>query len=538
MKICVVGGGFTGTLTAIAIKKNCPQHEIVMIDSDREPQNFGFGESGPPDLLQSLIRALKIPENLQEQWMADWLRETHSVIKYNFKWQNFLSKQDSGYYSGLPDMASHLAILDPSHTGGGIKSNIRYPDHKDYMLYDIWYELYLAGERDIANFVPDLNFFYHYCEENTMPAWEDEIVSSVPSMHINSYEACAWLKKRYAKILDAVIVDTVKNIVRDETGTIKHLSMESGQDIAADFFIDCTGFKRLFGRTLDLKFQTPTSDILHNSAVVVANGYTENIAKEIHPYSVGYGMDYGWTFCVPLLDRKSYGYTYDSNFIDADQALAELETLSSVDTRVVDPINLKWTPGGYGESWQQNFTLVGLSSMFVDPFDANTIALQFAQIFTFIKWLQTNDNTVPAEYNRLTSAFIENVGERVELHQGLAPRNTSEYWRRNKEIAKKKNLEDKVFEVMNHPSHSSSARANRTGFLPFLSHLYLSEIIYFGIDMSRRCRQSTPEMLQLAKQYFESTNKLNQLRAKTSISIQDWYSKQKIDLNQYIKFRK
>lgn len=538
MKICVVGGGFTGILTAVTVKKHCPQHEVVLIDSDREPRNLGFGESGPPDLLQSLVRALQVPEHLQAHWLADWLKETHSVIKYNFKWKNFLGAKDNGYYSGLPDMPGHLAIIDPSHTGNGLKNSIKYPDHKEYMLYDLWYELYLAGRRKITDFEPDVNSFYYYCEEHTMPSWEGEVISGLSSIHINSYEVCDWLKKRYAKILDVVIVDTVKHIARNETGAISKLTMTSGETVEADFYIDCTGFKRIFGREFDLEYQTPTSDILHDSVMIVANGYTENIDREMHPYTVGYGMDYGWTFSIPLLDRKSFGYTYDSNFISPDQALQELEELSPTSTRVFEPFNLKWNPGGYKQSWQHNFALLGLSSVFVDPFDANTIALQFRQIFTLVKWLQTQDNSIPTVYNQLTSAFIENVGERVELHQGLAPRNTSEYWQRNKEIAKKKQLEDKVFEVMNHPSHSSGARFNNEIFLPYLSHLYLTEIVYYGLDMSRRCKQSSPKMLDLAEHYFKNTNELNRLRAKTSTSMRDWYKSHNIDFDQYITFRK
>jgi flavin-dependent dehydrogenase len=538
MRVCVVGGGFTGTLTAIAIKKHCPEVHVTMIDSDREPRNLGFGESGPPDLLNSLIRALKIPPQLQTAWLTDWLKETHSVIKYNFKWQNFLDKTDKGYYSGLPDMPSYLAILDPSHIGNGLKDSIKYPDHKEYMLYDLWYELYLAGRRKISDFEPDINSFYHYCEEHTMPAWEGEVITGLGSIHINSHEVCDWLKNRYIKILDNVIVDTVKDISRDKNGAIKKLIMDSGQNVIANFYIDCTGFKRMLGRKFDLEYQTPTSDILHNSVMIVANGYTENIDREMHPYTVGYGMDYGWTFSVPLLDRRSFGYTYDSNFISPDQALEELEELSSSSTRVVDPLNLKWQPGGYKQSWQHNFALLGLSSAFVDPFDANTIALQFRQIFTFIKWLQTHDDSVPDMYNQLTSAFIENVGERVELHQGLAPRDTSEYWKRNKEIAKQKQLEDKVFDVMNHPSHSSGARAGNEIFLPYLSHLYLTEIVYYGLDMSRRCKQSSAKILDLAEQYFKNTSQLNQLRAKTSINMRDWYKMHNIDFDEYIKFRK
>ena len=141
-------------------------------------------------------------------------------------------------------------------------------------------------------------------------------------------------------------------------------------------------------------------------------------------------------------------------------------------------------------------------------------------------------------YNYFTSSFIENVAERVELHQGLAPRNTSEYWKRNKEVAQKKHLQDLVFEVMKHPSHSSKARSDNQTFLPYLSHLYLTEIVYYGIDMSRRCRKSDPALLDLAEQYFKFTNSLNCARAKTSTTMRDWYQTQGIDIDQYIRFRK
>lgn len=538
IKVCVIGGGFTGILTALSLKIHCPNHQVMLIDSNQEPRNLGFGESGPPDLLNSLIRALKIPESQQTQWIADWLKETHSVIKYNFKWKNFLSQEDSGYYSGLPNMPSYLAIIDPSHTGNGLRDSIVNPDHNEYMLYDLWYELYLAGRRQLADFEPDINSFYHHCEQHTMPSWQDQIVSSLGSLHINSYEVCQWLKSKYSHLLDAIVVDTVKHIARNETGAIDALHMISGQSITADFYIDCTGFKRLMGREFNLHFQTPSTTILHDSVLIVANGYTNNIDREMHPYTLGYGMDYGWTFSVPLLDRKSYGYNYHRDFINADQALLELETLSDPKTRVVDPVELTWQPGGYSQSWQHNFALLGLSSVFVDPFDANTIALQFRQIFTIIKWLQTQDPFVRKTYNYFTSSFIESVAERVELHQGLAPRNTSEYWKRNKEVAQKKHLQDLVFEVMKHPSHSSKARSDNQTFLPYLSHLYLTEIVYYGIDMSRRCRKSDPALLDLAEQYFKFTNSLNCARAKTSTTMRDWYQTQGIDIDQYIRFKK
>ena len=537
MKICIIGGGFTGLLTAIAIKKHCPQHQVVMLDSDQEPQNLGFGESGPPDMLMQLTRALAVPEELQDRWLTDWLVGSNSVIKFNFKWQNFLGREDPGYYSGLPSMPSYLSVLDPSHLGGFVNSDISVPQHDAYMLYDLWYELYLQKRRSIADFQPDINSFYYHCVEHSMPSYDNTMITNMGSVHINSFEASAWLRKRYAKILDEIVVGTVQSVKRNPQGAITGLMLQQDQELTADFFIDCTGFKRVLARQLELPWRTPSTDIQHNSVLIVSNGYTENIDREMHPYSVGYGMDHGWAFSIPLLNRKSTGYNYNSNDITADQALEEIATLSDPATRLYDPISLSWEPGVYQTNADKNFALVGLSATFVDPFDANIIALQFRQIFKLIDYFKNPQTRTLQQLNDVTNAFADGVAERVELHQGLAPRNTSEYWRRNHDIARKKNLQDKVFDVMNDPIHSSRARA-RGQLIPYLSHLYLSEIVYFGIDMSRRCRTSSPELLTLAEQYFKHTNQLNQMRAQLSTSMRDWYQAHRIDIDQYIKFRK
>lgn len=538
MKICVVGSGFTGLLSAIAFKKHCPQHQVVMIDSDREPRNLGFGESGPPDMLTQMLKALQIPEPLQEHWLTDWLVGSNSVIKFNFKWQNFQDRKDNGYFSGIPDMPSYLAVLQPGHLGSFVNHNVARPRNDSYMLYDLWYELYLQGRRSMADFQPDINGFYYYCQEHCMPSYDNTMVTNtMASAHINSFEAGEWLRKRYAKILDEIIVDTVRSIHTDESGKVDYLDMESGQQIVADFFVDCTGFKRIFAKQLNLPWRPVSTEIQHNSVVIVGNGYTENIDREMTPYSVGYGMDHGWAFNIPLLNRKSTGYTYNSNDISADQALAELESLSDPNTRVYDPIKVSWSPGVYNVSADKNFALMGLAATFVDPFDANIIALQFRQIFKLIEHFKNPQDAVLKEFTRVTNAFADAVAERVELHQGLAPRNTSEYWRRNHSIAQRLNLKDKVFDTMNKFEHSTAAMAQGE-FIPFLNHLYLSEILYFGIDMSRRCKQSSPELLNIAEQYFQSFNDLNQQRAKISTSMREWYRTHRIDLDQHISFRK
>lgn len=538
MRICVVGGGFTGMIAAIAVKRHCPQHTVIQIESATEPRNYGYGESGPHNLIDSMTWALKIPPAMKQQWVSDWLRETQSIIKYNLKWKDYTGIGDAGFYGVLNEMPGYEIIFNPSHTTQRLGNKILWPDHQAYMLYDIWYELYRAGRRTLADYQQDIDPFYWYCENHRIAAVDGQVIDGLTSMHINSYEICEWLKKRYSKLLDRVIVDTVQNIRRDETGKVTSLDLASGQSVEADFYIDCTGFKRIFPKMLGLEYYHTSTEIVHNAALVVANGYTENIEQEMRPYTIGHAMEYGWCFDIPLMDRRSCGYSFNTNDVSPDQILQEIDCVSDPKTRVTDPIVVHWEPGGYADSWQHNFAMVGLSSNFVDPIDANTIASQFKQLRELVNWFNDVENVdrYKNKYNHETKAHINGMSERVQFHHGLAPRNTSEYWRRNKEVADRLDLKQQVLDAMRHPDRCYHAILSGTQ-IPFLNHSYLAEVLYYDIDMSQRCRKSSDSVLQLADDYFKFNRSLNQQRANVSMSLKDWYKTIGINITDYIKFR-
>jgi flavin-dependent dehydrogenase len=539
MKICVVGAGFTGLMTALSVKRHCPQHTVVMIDSPSQSKNVYFGESAPPQAVKSFFHALKIDPSQQNDFLTRWLIETRSTLKYNFKWQDFLKGQDPGWFSGLAEMPSSDILLDPHHSSQYLNPRIARPSNEEYKIYDLWYELYLQGRRTIQDWAAELNSFYWFCQYHSMDAQYNGFLNGHGSLHINSVETGDWLLKNYGTDIDQIVQDHVQRIEQTQSGSVRRLHMNSGTVVEADFFIDCTGFNRLFAKHFDLEFCAPATEITHNTTIITNQGYTENIDREMHPYTVGYGMQNGWTFGIPLLNRRVWGYVFDSNFATEDQALHELRQLAPQDTEVADPFVIKWSPGNYQESWRNNFALVGLSSGFVDPFDANVIALQFRQIFKLIEFFSNpiKNSYVKHEYSTITNRVFEKVSQRLEFHQGLAPRDTSEYWRRNHDVAKRKHLAAQALAELDLYEHSTAAE-DTAQFIPYFHHLYLTETLYYGIDMSKRCRKSSADMLNLADEYFKNHNRLNKMRAKMAPTMRQWYQQHGIDFNNLISFRK
>jgi len=537
MKICIIGSGFTGMLAAAAIKRNYPHYNVVMIASGQEMKLPGLGLSCPPGFVKWIADLLKVPADTA--LVTDILTHTNSVAKTNMKWQNFQSAADTGFFSGFPVVPAADVLLDPGHTSLNLLPEYQLPGADKYMLTDLWYELYLAGRRTLDDFGPDINQFYWYASQHRILPHHICSEWTMPSLQINSWSFGEWLKQRYQSQLDQVYDSEVKEIKKTNFGGILSVTLASGKEITADFYLDCTGFSRLLGKEFDLAYSRPPTEIYHDTTVVVGNGYTENVDQEMMPYTTGYGMDYGWTFAISMQHCKSFGYNFDSSFITPDQALEELDSLSDPHTRTVDPVIMRWTPGSYQTALNKNFALLGLASGFLDPFDANSVALQIRQIQTLIELFQSpaNINSSVNVYNKRTNNFYNSVAERLEFHQALAPRNTSEYWRRNHNIAQKRKLEDLIFAALADPDHYTPARFAGT-YRPYPMHLYLSESLYYGLDMSRRCRQSSTAMLQLADEYFQSFNKLNQHRAQLAPTQREWYAAHGVDLNNSVTFRK
>lgn len=213
MKVCIIGGGFTGMVTAASLKRHCPDLKVIQIESDKEPKNLGFGESGPPQFLALLFKALNINQKDQAEWVRNYLINSHSTIKYNLKWQGFLDQPDDGWYSGMPDLPDYRVIHNNGFGSFFFDNRILRPDHNGYLISDLWYELYQQGRRSLKDVQGDINSNYWFCLNHTINSVHGEILNDVASVHINSFESFDWLRKEYGHLIDQVIVGDRKSVV-------------------------------------------------------------------------------------------------------------------------------------------------------------------------------------------------------------------------------------------------------------------------------------------------------------------------------------
>ena len=526
INVCVVGGGFSGWLTAIVLKKECPKAKITLIDSPTVAKKLGVGESCPDLFLMWLMDHLKIPAFERSSWLREWLLETNAFIKYGVKWNGWLGDNDREFLTPFTPNGDAHQLLN-----AGLQQ-FRRPSGDAYKMSDVWYELFLQGRRNIEDFNRDQGDVYWTVNANKIPYYNDLFHNiSNYTCQINTTNAADWFKKHYTQELDQVLEITIADFEVDEKDMVRSITDTDGNVHKYDLYIDCSGFKRLFGKKLDFKFNPGPTKVKHKSAVVTINKYNSeaDIIKEMVPYTFFNTMKNGWRWEIPLLDSKSFGYVYDKEFITTEEAIDELTLRTGTDRRLLDPILVEWEPSWATEAWVGNVVTVGLSTGFLDPIDGNSIATQRLQIDHIMSAVNHPTSLKESRelYNGKVNRMFNDIALRKDVTFCLAPRNDTAYWQRNKTLYDKEELLNRCAERLNNNEFYGS-------YPLFYDNAWLVYFVYYGNDISRRCRKSSADYLDLADIFFKTKNQVGQARAKLMPNQVEWLKQIGADLGKII----
>jgi len=106
-----------------------------------------------------------------------------------------------------------------------------------------------------------------------------------------------------------------------ETGHVSSVTLENGDNIDGDLFIDCTGFFGvLIEKALETGYDSWTKWLPCDRAVAVAC----ESAGPLLPYTRATADKAGWRWRIPLQHRTGNGYVYASDFITDEDAQTSL----------------------------------------------------------------------------------------------------------------------------------------------------------------------------------------------------------------------
>lgn len=113
----------------------------------------------------------------------------------------------------------------------------------------------------------------------------------------------------------------VATTLRETDGFIASVAMESGEKVAGDLFIDCSGFR---GLLIEQALKTGYEDWSHWLPCDRALAVPCAPAGALTPYTRATARTAGWQWRIPLQHRIGNGHVYCSRFISDDEAAATL----------------------------------------------------------------------------------------------------------------------------------------------------------------------------------------------------------------------
>ncbi len=384
--IAIIGGGSAGWMAAAALANAVGQSiAITLVESD-EIGTVGVGEATIPP-----IKLFNAQLGIDE---AEFVRATQGSFKLGIEFVGW-GAQDSRYFHPF---GSYGADFD------------RVP------LHHYWVREHLRGDTTPLD---DLSMCWAMARENRFGPPADN-PRDVRSTHDYAYHFDAG---RYAQFLRAYcenrgvtrLEGRVGRVERDgATGNITAVVLANDQTVAADFFVDCSGFA---GLLIEGALATGYEDWTHWLPCDRAAAMPTENAAPLTPYTRSTAHAAGWQWRIPLQHRMGNGHVYCSSHISDDEAVATL--LAHVEGHpLADPRLLRFTTGRRLRAWSHNCLALGLAGGFMEPLESTSLHLIQTGINRLLQLLpdRGHDPLLAEEYNRLTAHEYERIRDFLILH--------------------------------------------------------------------------------------------------------------------------
>jgi tryptophan halogenase len=397
--ILVVGGGTAGWMTAAALANRLQGLPIaIRLVESEEIGTVGVGEATLPHL-----RHFNVKLGLDE---ADFMRKTKATFKLGIEFRGWGALGES-YIHPFGDFGEPMADI---------------PFHHHWLR-----SAQNGGAHPLEEFSPPI-----VASRRGRFAPPSSDPRSPLSSYSYAYHIDAILYARYLRGYAEArgVVRTEGKIAKVEQraadGFIEAVVLESGLRIAADLFVDCSGFRGLLiEQTLKAGYDDWSRWLPCDRAIAVPCADAEPLA----PYTRATAYDAGWQFRIPLQHRVGNGYVYASSFIEDDAAEAAL--LSRLESAAkAEPRRLRFTAGRRKRQWDKNCVSIGLASGFLEPLESTSIYLIQAGVGRLLDLLpdRSFDPADADEFNRMMDRELERVRDFLILHYCATRRDDSPFW--------------------------------------------------------------------------------------------------------------
>ncbi|SET37810.1 tryptophan halogenase family protein [Thalassotalea agarivorans] len=408
--VVILGGGSAGWLTAGILaaehqaKIKLGELSISLIESPNIP-TVGVGEGTWPTMPQTL-KKIGISE-------LTFLSTCHATFKQGSKFINW-------HHSNKASSYTHpFEVVPGAVEGEQAKFWFNQDRGTSYaQATSLQHSMIEAGLAPKTNRLGEYDAYFNY------------------GYHLDAGKFATLLQQHCTTKLGVQhVLAEVASIKLEESGDISRLVLANNAEVAADLFVDCSGFKGLLiGECLGVGKISADDALFANRAVTVQVPYADANQK-IPSCTLSTAQESGWIWDIGLTNRRGVGYVFSDNHSNVDQAHQALEAYLKTDFSSQLVVNdIKFTSGYREKFWHKNCVAIGLSAGFIEPLEASALVLvELSATFLAEHLDQASQNmgAVEAQFNQVFSYRWQRVIEFLKLHYLLSER-TEAFWQDNK----------------------------------------------------------------------------------------------------------
>ena len=415
--IIIVGGGTAGWMAAAALSRIRAGRPvaITLIESE-EIGTVGVGEATIPPFLD-FNRLLEIDE-----------REILSMIQGSFKlgiqFVNWGKIGDSyihpfGNYGYQVDGISFHHVWHKYQQAG---------DKRPIQVFNVetmaaHFGRFARTEDYQRDDLPPVNYAYH-------------IDAGRYARYLRNYAETRGVVRREGKISDVTLYN--------ENGFVSSVTMENGDVLKGDLFIDCSGFRGLLIEQALKTGYDDWSNYLPCNRAVALPCLREDGSGPL-PYTRATAHSAGWQWQVPLQHRNGNGHVYCNEYMSDDEAHSILVN-NIAGKPGAEPNFLRFVTGRRKKFWNKNVVALGLASGFMEPLESTSLHLVNTGINKLIALLSLDGVTQAQEdaFNRMTGKEYARIRDFLILHYNSTTRDDSPFWNYCRNMPVPDSLTEKV----------------------------------------------------------------------------------------------
>jgi tryptophan 7-halogenase len=413
--IVIVGGGTAGWSAAACLARFLAKRptSITLVDSSAIG-TVGVGEASVPNI-HNFNAYLGLDE-------LDFIESTQGTFKLGIRFDDWREPHTSFFHPfgrygvGFEGLDFHQCLAYARQVGKGIP------------LADFSLPIALARAERFAQPVQD--------EKSPLTDYG----------YAYHFDAALYARrlKRYAMERGVVHLDRrVDEVQLADDGDIAALRLDDGAKLAADFFIDCSGFRALLIEgALRTGYESWQQWLPCDSAVALP---CARVPGSLSPYTVATARPAGWTWRIPLQHRVGNGYVYARGLLSDEAAAAALiAQMPGVPTAA--PNYQRFTAGTRKRFWNRNCIALGLAGGFIEPLESTSINLVHRGLSIFMDYYPARevDPRRAAAANRHFDLEQKQIRDFIILHYKLSRRTDTELWHQVREMEVPDSLQHRI----------------------------------------------------------------------------------------------